>query len=800
MKFHANWLIAPAFALGLGACSKADDEKSVEPEVPAVVEEAAAPAPAASTATATAPPPVAATAVTAEERAAKLGFVRHLPQDTEVVMSLHNGSDIAERFQSSKLWKLIESEMGMGMGGMEMDMEEMDEMDEDDFELPDAEQDTDGDASGDADEEPAAPLGGDDDGEIEIQIDEMDMEDFEEPVGPAALFGTEFTMAFGKSVGEQSANLLKVYSRISYFQMRALARSFAASAKSGDFSEMEDTMDNQFGPELFKDLISDPESGVAMYEKLNMPPIYLAFRTKEADREAAAQQIAATVENVGMFEDMVEAVEVEKAGASFTGYKIPGSKIAESMGEDREDMDEMLGAEIVDKIIAATATKDMVILSGTLGEYVILFIGGSVDDLRFADTLDDSMASGTTMAFCDSLLSKDLAAVIYGQKDAITRMFNAAGGVADMAGGLRDGLAGAEGLGDTRDIEALLRLAGEREAAVRNLASTESVGMAAFFEDGLKIESFGGTDNGAVDWKSPNRLAPLGESADVMLFANMTSDATYNEKMREYLEVLVETTYAMGMKVAEFEIEDEGMAQFQEMAKMFDEKFRSDLVAMWDTFNEDFGGGLGTESALIVDLGGSVPAIPGIPQAIVDEGKFPRITLLAPVTDRAKLATSWEKMHSGATGILAKISEMAGEEIPMQKPMSSDKDNFKTWFFSMPFLNDDFIPSVTLNDEWFAASTSKDRAVELMTAAAKGGDTHDGLVFSMNFKALQTFVTETLDMIEKNPDAVPLGSEELANARKVVTALEDVEKLTVHMRRDDGVLRSTVHFKIAAGE
>ena len=45
-------------------------------------------------------------------------------------------------------------------------------------------------------------------------------------------------------------------------------------------------------------------------------------------------------------------------------------------------------------------------------------------------------------------------------------------------------------LGDTRDLEALLRMVGERETALRKLAGNETLGMAAFFEDGLKIESY----------------------------------------------------------------------------------------------------------------------------------------------------------------------------------------------------------------------------------------------------------------------------------------------------------------------
>jgi hypothetical protein len=35
----------------------------------------------------------------------------------------------------------------------------------------------------------------------------------------------------------------------------------------------------------------------------------------------------------------------------------------------------------------------------------------------------------------------------------------------------------------------------------------------------------------------------------------------------------------------------------------------------------------------------------------------------------------------------------------------------------------------------------------------------------------------------------------LKSAAELITALEDLDKLTVHARREGGVLRSSVHFK-----
>jgi hypothetical protein len=169
------------------------------------------------------------------------------------------------------------------------------------------------------------------------------------------------------------------------------------------------------------------------------------------------------------------------------------------------------------------------------------------------------------------------------------------------------------------------------------------------------------------------------------------------------------------------------------------------------------------------------------------------------VTERAKLAASWQQMNTCATRILATVSEMAGKEIPMQKPISSEKNGYTTWFFSMPFFNDDFMPSVTVGDQWFAASTSKNQALDLINQAAKGGATRNGLCFTLNFKALQKFSRTTLKVLDENSAAVfganPMLPNQLKNADGLIEAMDDMDKLTVHVRREDGVLRSSVHFK-----
>ena len=740
----------PAVAVALGACKKKEEVKAPVP--PPAVAETAPQAPA------TPAPEVKIPGLSAEERAAKLGFVRHLPQDTEVVLAFHHGTKTVDRVKSSKLWKLVQNQLGGGLGMPPADDEELDE--------------------------PAAPADAANAAESEA--------------GPAGLFGTEFTLALGKSTSVQTANLLTLNRRMGYFQIRSATKAFLAAMKSGDVAALTESFSNGYGPELAKDLLNDPQSGIALIEQTSMPPVYLAFRTPEADQPVAAQQVAAMVENVNLLGEMVEPVAVESPAGKFAGFKILGTKLSATLAEDRESMEEEMEPAKVDQLLAAIAKKDIVVVSGTVGDYVVLFFGGSVDDFKLAGDVGQSLAASTSLAFTDAYATKELAAVVYGQKESMDTMIQAAGGLADMTNGLRDGLAGSEVLGDTRDLEAMFKIVAEREAALRKLVGNDSLGMVAFFEEGLKLESYGGADSGMVDWKSPNKLARLGDSEDVLLFADMTTDVAYDEKSRAYLEALVETSYAMTMKLAETPMEGEQMAQFKAMAAMFDGKFRPDLVALWDAFSKDFGGGLGNESALVVDLKGTAPAVPGVAQQVVDKAKVPRLSIVAPVTDRAKLAASWNMINTTLTGTLAKVGEMTGQQIPMQKPISSEKSGNTTWFFPLPFFTDDFLPSVTVGDKWFVASSSKNQALDLISKADAGGETRNGLWLSMNFKVLEKYSQETYALIDENSEAL-MGRSLTDSQKKLVkdsiAVLGDLDKLTVHSRREAGVLRSSVHFK-----
>ena len=772
---YSVWYLASAVVLGAVSCKEKPKAVEAPTEDHSVIQKVK------EVKEAITPP---AATISNEERAAKLGFAKYLPADTEMVMSVYNAKQATEQFKALKLYGFFENMQANAMGGIEENMLE-EEMLEEEIIGEDVMED---------DAEQAAD---------DLAVEDEPLEEMGEVPDIMTLLGQEVTFAMGNTSGEQFGHLLSVNQRMAYFQAKAFGKAAQVYAKSGDMEEFSAIMTEEMGEGLLKSMLEDSESGIALLEKAEMPPLYIAFRAKQGELEQAAQLVNGSMGMLTMAGEMAAPVEFETGGAKFAGYKLLGAKMVELMETSRESMDEAIGAKSVDDIMGVLKKKNLVIATGTIGEYVVMLIGDSEESLKLVSDIKDSLVASDALNFSDAYADKKLLSMIYGDKQILGELMQATGGAASYALGMRDGITGGGGLGETRDIEGMLQIVADTEKELLALGKASDYGMVAYTEEGLKIESFGGGDMGSVDWGAKTKLAHLGDSENNMLFLNIPSNAAYDEKMGDYLEAIVETMYATTVKFAELEIKAPEMEEMRQYTKIFDTQFREDIVGLYSALSGSMCDGLENETAIVMDLNGSMPAIPGIPQKVVDEAKAPRFTLIAPVKDRAKIKESWEIMNKHSTSLFAKISEVTGAEIPMQKPISSEKDGMTTWFFSMPFFQDDFLPSATVSDNWFAASTSKTHATALMSKAAAGGKTGEGIKFYVNFSAITSYAKDMLQMVDDNAaeifpeeSAANDFNENKAVIESLIKACSDFESLNWTSRKENGIVRSSMHFRV----
>jgi hypothetical protein len=702
-----------------------------------------------------------------EERAAKLGFAKYLPKDTQAVISVFNARDVGEQLKGLGIFQMISAAHAAASEDLEGFSDEEN--------LQEAEQ---------AEEENPA-----------------EAEEFAAAApDPWTLLGQEITVAFGKSTSEQVGNFSILGQRFAYLQAKAFGKAIRVCEKAKDMSDFSRIYEEEMSTKLLKSLIEDEKLAGALLDKAEMLPLMIAFRAKEGELEQAAQLVNSSMMMFAMAGEMVKPIDFETGGAKFSGYQLSGEKVAKMLEAQREAMEKEASPELVERVFAAVKRNNIIFATGTIGDYVVISIGGSKEAFTLSSTPNDSLLAKDEMSFVDAYADKKLISMIHGDKALWECLYENGQGISDYAVGFRDGMIGAANKGSIRDIEEMLRIVIEREKALLELGSADDFGMVAYVEEGLKVESFGGYNSGALDLQAPTQLSHLADRPDTALFFSGISNPAYDSAATEYAEAMATTLYSTALKLTEMKIESEEFEQFKKYALQFDNELREDVVGLYSAMNKG-SGALGNESAMVIDLKGSMPAIPGIPQELVDNAKAPRIAIISPVQDRKKLAKTWEEMNSSTASLLGKISKMSGKKIPMQKPISSEKDDMTTWFFSFPFFQDDFLPSVTVSDKWFAASTSKSQATDLISQAKVGGKAGSGMRFYMNFEAIRTYAESSLAVV--NEQSAQLFSEEqraeFDEAKpkliELLDAMKDFDSLNWTVNQNNGRKHSSVHLK-----
>jgi len=374
------------------------------------------------------------------------------------------------------------------------------------------------------------------------------------------------------------------------------------------------------------------------------------------------------------------------------------------------------------------------------------------------------------------------------------------GGLKEMAEGIRDGISEVDGFGDEREMIALLDMIGEREDSVLELMDSSTFGGLITVDGGARFDLFGGIESGVLDYSTDHQLASLGEGDNVLMFGNWRSDAEYEKRASDLLKVIVEAAYALTSKVMESDIEEGDMAEFKQGFEMFDQLFREDFLSLYDGLSMA-GEGLGQENAVIVDLNAAVPPFPGVPQELVEGGRFVRASYVAPVTDRAKLADAWKKVDVSVRAMLKSAKELGAGDINMLVPTSSEKNDLVTWYFDAVAFSDDVKPSITLSDEWFVASTSRTQALDLVGRAGSESSTkRKGAWFEIDLDTLREYTDETLDLLNENAEVILADNaedfqKEYPRIKKGLKALQQFDGITIHDRMESGTRRISLHFQ-----
>lgn len=685
----------------------------------------------------------------------KMGFAAHLPKNTEGYFSILGGYDMYQRLLKTELGKVM-SEMMADQG------ENLEEFEE---------------------------------------IEEFQM--FK------AVVGEEIFAAFGDTTGDQALNLQAMNNSASFHQMKMMVK-MAAMAMEEDLEPGGMQMQG-LAMSMFGSILGDPEAGVQIFEKSHMPPVTIGF--KVSDEEMRTQISEMMIGGVLSLFDLDEnapfdEIEMEKDGVALNGMTINGKKLADLVDENsRQEMTEFFGSRaMVDRFLAAVAKKNLNIVIGVKESYIIVYLGDSLDGLKFPAKSEDSLLANEGMSFLKDYLEKDIRMLVFGEEEAMKTIGGANEVMSSMAKGLKAGLAEADSFGDTRDIQALLGHVARVEGKIFDMFEYGRTGTVGFIEDGFKIESHGGSNLASIDTETAHNFAGLGDMDGVVFFRNSRSNPKFTSKLHDMLDSLGQATYLMASRVADIEYEGiRDIPEFREAFKMFDELAAGDLKNIWEALTTDWAQGTGDEGALIIDTRGTLPRVPEVPGVIIEKGLIPRIAYVTPVTDREKISTAWKKLEGSISNILKNLKEVQGTEIPMQEFDDNTKEGVTYYSTAIQFSTKDARPVVGLSDKHFYFSTSQKFIAEIDKNLVTGGDVpvRKGSYTRINFSAAREMADYWVKLLKENSEEIFENEymrddfiENLPLVEKLLGAFAQFDDMTAHTRMENGESRSSIHFNM----
>ena len=677
-----------------------------------------------------------------EVLAKQAGFAKFLPQKTDAFWTLYDGAGLAQKLRGSKLGKFAETmveEQGASMDDL---------------------------------------------------LTNPDFQKF------AEIAGEELFFAVGEGTAAQADNLLKASAASNFYQMRSMVELCGKMLGdgSGDMSG--------FDEEYLKDWAKDPKT-LESFKQASMPPMYLGFKVSDKDtRESyvaqlqglAGMALGAQVED----ETILEAAD----HGEFNGFAVKGALLAEMLEkEEKEEMTEVLGEQTFKDFKEAVSSKNIVMLAGTHDDYVVIFIGSSVEQLNFAASPAESVLADKGMEFAQQYAGGNLVSMLYMSEELSKTTMKYSSSLKEPALGILAGLKETDTFGDTRVLETLLTDLVQREKDYYAPFKAGRFGSVAMLDEGFKVESYYGGNAPTVDLKAKRHLSKVSEGEDVIFSANWVNNPAQTELSLEYLEAIGSTGYQVAKQMSGLEIDNSNFGEFTAGFAMFEGVFKKEVLDVWGALRDDLGKGLGAESAVVIDLKGELPTMPMIPEAMLKQGKVPRFSYLSTVSDRSKIGLSWDKLNTTAEKLLKQASAMSGMEMPMQRPFKSESSGLTSWTFQIPFTHQNCIPNISVSDDLFIFGTSSDQSSELSAVFEKEAAGAPLSEAQLNFKPLRELSLNWLNLVhEHGADLIGENEfEELEEAKPYLEALieasDEMEYIRVENKQEGNEIHGTLHFK-----
>ncbi|HEX2749512.1 MAG TPA: hypothetical protein VHM91_16000 [Verrucomicrobiales bacterium] len=263
---------------------------------------------------------------------------------------------------------------------------------------------------------------------------------------------------------------------------------------------------------------------------------------------------------------------------------------------------------------------------------------------------------------------------------------------------------------------------------------------AAWWDGGLHVESFGGFVTDAYDSSKPLTYGSLAGPATVLLSEGRVNEAASN-KAFAFLEEAAGTLWTSFQTNIKPNLPPDaqtGVSMGESVLPLVKETWKNLQI---------FRSALGSESALLVNLDGTMPPLPNVPEELKSM-KFPRILAVSDLKDRAKLGEAW----SGFSKVFEALTALTTGAKGTPEPVEKKEGALTLWGLPLPNDQGDLWPHTAVSGTRFYIGTSPPFTKEISAKTPAPSGPPSGSHVHVNLKAVWDFAATAISLSPAQPE------------------------------------------------
>ena len=541
---------------------------------------------------------------------------------------------------------------------------------------------------------------------------------------------------------------------------------------------------------LLEAALRDPEvleALILLLERFEMPPVMIGVASPEPEKvlKLASDQLHLS-EWLG---DAPQSRIMTTHGEKITVNEIAMDTVL-TVERRRDWMAALMQAmpqitpEMKDRItrgLDVLARKKWVLALGLSTERAYVAVAKSKEQIRLANSMEDSMLARPEMRRLDVDALKSLGLIVCWD-GPFWDVLQSDEPFQPIVRGLLAGLQSEKmfaGMARSLGPQAVELAAAERAFYHREHTNGAAV---AWWEGGLQVDFAGGIVKAEMETLAKtSHFAALLDEPEVVF--GMSGHGSTTGTGRAYFEAWMRMAYAAAHELAKAGV---GGPKAVETFKLVDQAVLPGVLSVYDGTKTIWQKALGSDGALVIDVGGKMPPLPGLPPG-GEAVPLPRFANVHEIKNRELISVSWQNMETALQQMLKQVPAPQPVELP--PVVTKQSGDLTSYLYKLPFESEDLVPCASLTEKLFMLGTSRAQQNRFAVNIRQPGNAlAAGMRMKMSFTKLREFLKAFAAVRAQNG-----GADGLKAALKW---MEPFETMDLRVWSDEGMGRGNLSWKM----